>query len=71
MACVHPQRHLRLLAVAAEVPLAEMFGYVTTLRGMTQGRGSSSMEFAHYAALPRSLAEEVVSKKEVNKGREL
>ena len=43
----------------ALVPLSSMFGYVTDLRSMTQGRASSSMEFAHYAELPRNLADEL------------
>ena len=42
------------------VPLAEMFGYTTTLRSLTQGRATSSMEFHAYEELPRSLAEEVI-----------
>jgi elongation factor G len=48
--------------VRAMVPLANMFGYVTDLRSMTQGRAVSSMEFAHYAPLPDSLAQEFVEK---------
>jgi elongation factor G len=43
----------------AEVPLAEMFGYATTLRSLTQGRASFSMEFLCYARLPASLAQAV------------
>jgi len=41
-------------------PLAQMFGYTTTLRSLTQGRGTSSMEFAQYEEVPKSLAEEIV-----------
>ncbi len=48
--------------VRAQVPLSNMFGYVTDLRSMTQGRGVSSMEFAHYAPLPETLALEFVAK---------
>ncbi len=48
--------------VKADVPLAEMFGYVTQLRTITSGRASSSMEFAHYAAVPRNIATEIVEK---------
>jgi elongation factor G len=48
--------------VRAEVPLAEMFGYATDLRGFTQGRASYSMEFAKYAEAPSSVAEEVIKK---------
>ena len=39
------------------VPLAEMFGYVTDLRSLTQGRASSSMEFAHYAEVPQQVTQ--------------
>jgi elongation factor G len=46
--------------VNSHVPLAEMFGYATDLRGMTQGRGNFVMEFDHYAELPRNLADELV-----------
>jgi len=47
-------------AVRALVPLAEMFGYATQLRSVTQGRGVFSMEFDHYAPIPQSVAEEIV-----------
>jgi elongation factor G len=46
-------------AIQALVPLAEMFGYATELRSMTQGRGVHTMEFHHYQQLPANLAEEV------------
>ena len=46
-------------AVNSFVPLSEMFGYATDLRGMTQGRGNFVMEFDHYAELPKSLAAEL------------
>jgi elongation factor G len=49
--------------VDAMVPLAEMFGYTTTLRSMTQGRASNSMEFDHYAEVPRNVADEIIGKK--------
>jgi elongation factor G len=48
--------------VKAKVPLAEMFGYVTSLRTITSGRASSTMEFSHYAEAPRNIQDEVVSK---------
>jgi len=48
--------------VAAEVPLAEMFGYSTTLRSMTQGRAVYTMQFDHYEQVPASVAEAVISK---------
>jgi elongation factor G len=46
--------------ISALVPLAEMFGYVTALRSMTQGRATSSMEFAHYTEVPNNVAQAVV-----------
>jgi elongation factor G len=48
--------------IAASVPLAEMFGYSTTLRSMSQGRAIYSMQFSHYAEVPKAKAEEIVSK---------
>jgi len=51
--------------VRAFVPLAEMFGYATDLRSMTQGRASYSMELSHYAEVPGSLAQELVAKSKV------
>ncbi len=48
--------------IAASVPLAEMFGYSTTLRSMTQGRAVYSMQFSHYAEVPKAKAEEIISK---------
>src|SRR5689334_2599798 len=52
--------------VRAFVPLAEMFGYATDLRSMTQGRASYSMELSHYAEVPGNLAEELVAKSKVS-----
>ncbi len=49
--------------VDAFVPLAEMFGYATNLRSMTQGRGTSTMEFDHYEEVPRNVAEEIILKR--------
>ncbi len=46
--------------INAEVPLGEMFGYATDLRGMTQGRGNFNMEFSHYAEVPRNIAEKII-----------
>ncbi|MBU2018809.1 MAG: elongation factor G [Bacteroidetes bacterium] len=46
----------------ADVPLSEMFGYVTQLRTMSSGRATSSMEFSHFAEAPKNVAEEVVAK---------
>jgi elongation factor G len=48
--------------VMAKVPLAEMFGYATTIRSNTQGRGIFSMEFSHYEEVPRNVAETIVAK---------
>ena len=48
--------------IRANVPLAEMFGYATDLRSMSQGRATYSMEFLHYAEAPNSVAEEVMKK---------
>ena len=46
--------------ITAEVPLSEMFGYTTTLRGLSQGRASSVMEFSKYAPMPGNLQKEVI-----------
>jgi elongation factor G len=57
------------VAISAEVPLAEMFGYVTQLRTITSGRASSSMEFSHYAPAPKGVADEVISKASMAKSQ--
>ena len=49
-----------LKVVRAKVPLSEMFGYVTSLRSMTEGRGSSTMEFDHYAIVPANVAQTII-----------
>ncbi len=49
--------------IDAKVPLAEMFGYVTQIRSMTQGRGSFTMEFDHYAQVPENIAQEIIEGK--------
>ena len=51
-----------VLAIDAMVPLSEMFGYVTSLRSNTQGRGNYTMTFDHYEEVPRNIAEEVIKK---------
>ena len=51
-------------AVKAEVPLAEMFGYSTTLRSLTQGRATYTMEFKHYSEAPRNVAEAVITSRQ-------
>ncbi len=55
-----------LSKVNAKVPLAEMFGYATQLRSMTQGRGIFSMEFSDYEEVPRNVAEAIISKNQGN-----
>ena len=54
------------LAINAMVPLAEMFGYATSLRSNTQGRGNYTMEFDHYEEVPRNIAEEIIKKNSGN-----
>jgi elongation factor G len=49
--------------VRAEVPLAEMFGYATTLRSLTQGRATYTMEFKHYTEAPKQVADAIINKK--------
>ncbi len=49
--------------IRAEVPLAEMFGYSTVVRSLSQGRASYSMEFKHYTEAPRNVAEAIINKK--------
>jgi elongation factor G len=47
--------------VKAEVPLSEMFGYVTSLRTLSSGRATSTMEFSHYAETPSNISEAVIA----------
>jgi elongation factor G len=54
-------------AIKAEVPLGEMFGYSTTLRSLTQGRATYTMEFKHYAEAPKSVADSIISKDDKEK----
>ncbi|MEM9884261.1 MAG: elongation factor G [Bacteroidota bacterium] len=56
------QRSGGAVSISADVPLAEMFGYVTDLRTITSGRASSTMEFSHYSAAPSGIAKEVIEK---------
>ncbi|MEW6702574.1 MAG: elongation factor G [Bacteroidota bacterium] len=56
--------------IKAMVPLAQMFGYATVLRSMTQGRAIYSMQFAHYSEVPKSIAEEIQEKSQVKKSVE-
>jgi len=48
--------------VRAHVPLKEMFGYISQLRGMTKGRASFTMQFHHYDPVPRNIADEIMAK---------
>ena len=52
--------------IKADVPLSEMFGYVTTLRTLSSGRATSTMEFSHYAETPSNISEEVIKKAKGN-----
>ena len=56
--------------VKSDVPLAEMFGYIGTLRTMTSGRGQFSMEFSHYSACPNSVSEQVILETKERKEQE-
>ena len=50
-------------AIRAEVPLAEMFGYATDLRSMSQGRATYTMEFEKYSVVPAGIAKEIIDKR--------
>jgi len=54
---------VNMKVINAKVPLAEMFGYATQLRSMTQGRGSFTMEFDHYAEIPSNITQEIIEGK--------
>jgi elongation factor G len=54
---------LNLKIINVKVPLAEMFGYATALRSLTEGRGTFTMEFDHYEEVPVSIAREIVDGK--------
>ena len=47
--------------IKAEVPLSEMFGYSTTLRSMSQGRATYTMEFKHYSEAPKNVADAIIT----------
>ncbi|MDD3478368.1 MAG: elongation factor G, partial [Candidatus Izemoplasmatales bacterium] len=49
--------------IASKVPLSQMFGYATSLRSNTQGRATSTMQFSHYEECPKSVAEEIIKKR--------
>lgn len=67
---VHSATHEGYAVIQAEVPLSEMFGYSTELRSATQGKGEFSMEFLKYAAVPRSIQEEMVKKYQEKKAKD-
>ena len=54
------EERVGLKVIHAKVPLSEMFGYTTSLRSMTEGRASSTMEFDHYAIVPENVAKEII-----------
>lgn len=54
---------LNMKVIEAKIPLAEMFGYATTLRSLTQGRGNFTMEFHHYEEVPANIAQEIIEGK--------
>jgi elongation factor G len=55
--------------VQAEVPLSNMFGYATVIRGMTKGMGTFSMEMSRYARVPVKIAEEILAKRNEQTGQ--
>ncbi|HOW12790.1 MAG TPA: elongation factor G, partial [Candidatus Pacearchaeota archaeon] len=54
---------LNMKVIDAKVPLAEMFGYATTLRSLTEGRGTFTMEFDHYGEVPQNIIQEIIEGK--------
>ncbi len=56
------KERVNVKVILAKVPLAEMFGYATSLRSMSQGRANYTMEFLHYAEVPKNIAEEIIAK---------
>ena len=55
--------HANAVKIQAKVPLANMFGYTTALRSITQGRGTSTMRFSHYESAPNSVQEEIIKRR--------
>ncbi|MBL8964127.1 MAG: elongation factor G [Phycisphaeraceae bacterium] len=55
--------------VSAEIPLAELFGYTTAIRGMSQGRASATMEFLEYRQMPKNMIEQIVEEKKGKEGK--
>jgi elongation factor G len=58
-----------MCVIESQVPLAEMFGYSTVLRSLTQGKAQFTMEFSSYKQVPQSITEELLKKAEENKKR--
>ena len=56
------ERRAGMQVVSAHVPLAEMFGYSTSLRSATEGRAIYTMQFHHYDPVPRNIADEIMAK---------
>ncbi len=54
---------LNLKVIDAKVPLADMFGYATILRSLTEGRGTFTMEFSHYEEVPANIARQIIEGK--------
>jgi elongation factor G len=52
-----------LKVIDAKIPLSEMFSYATNLRSLTEGRGTSTMEFSHYEKVPNNIAQEIIEGK--------
>jgi elongation factor G len=63
----HMEKKLNLQHIRGFVPLSEMFGYTTTLRSLTQGRGTSTMEPSHYEEVPKQIAEKILEKSAAEK----
>jgi len=55
------------MVIKAEVPLGEMFGYSTTMRSLSQGRATYTMEFKHYAEAPKNIADSIIKKDDKDK----
>ena len=60
---INDRGSLGLKVVDARVPLAEMFGYATSIRSLTQGRGTFSMDFDHYEVVPNNIAQQIIEGK--------
>ena len=58
----HMEPRVNFQVITASVPLAEMFGYATTLRSLTQGRANYSMQFERYDEVPKAIAEGIIAK---------